>query len=931
MLQCGILRVRPGLGLGPILTWIGANMSALPKPEALSQVARTPPPASRAGIRLLGRLLGEVIADQHGPRAFERVEDIRRHAVSDHRDGEADLALSERLERLDMPALLILIRAFSIFAQLANIADDHLARRDAQHTDGPLQRLEDDARVGPRSAAAYAAAALLAPVITAHPTEVRRKSIQDREAALADLLRAHDRRGLRTSEARRLESALKREIRILWQTRMLRPARLQVADEIDNAVAVFARTFTRELPALRARLGEIFGIEGPLGEFLQVGSWVGGDRDGNPFVTAETLDYAVRRQAEAAFDHHLEQLHALGAELSMSDAWSGVTDELKALASRNFHASLHKEDEVYRRVLTGCYARLAAARQSLLAAPPARPARAEAEPYAAPENLEADLAVIARSLQAHGAADVAQGRLLEAREGLASLGFHLASIDLRQNSEVHERVVAELLAQAGVGAAYLDLAEPDRIRVLLAELTSPRQLRSPWGGYSEETVKELAVLERAAQLRARFGPRAVPNYVISMTTGVSDMLEVALLLKEAGLFTPGEAPSCALRIVPLFETIADLEASDAVMGEYLDLEPVRAMLAGQDRLQEVMIGYSDSNKDGGYVTSTWAISTAIARLLETARQRDIRLRFFHGRGGAVGRGGGSSFEAILALPAGAVEAGVRITEQGEVVASKYGHPDVGRANLETIASAALLAHFAREPDLADGEGQALLAEFSGEAFAAYRRLVYETPDFPTYFRQSTPLPEIAQLNIGSRPSSRTSSDRIEDLRAIPWVFSWSQARVMLPGWYGFGSAATRIGERPGGLQALADLWAGSGYFRATVSNLEMVLAKSSLPMAQRYAELVEDQTLAEAVFGQIRREWLAARDAVLAITGQGVLLERNPRLADSIRLRLPYIDALNLLQVDLLRRRRAGDPDETIAAGIRMSINGVSAGLRNSG
>ena len=908
-------------------------MSALPKPEALYQVSRTPAPASRAGIRLLGRLLGEVIADQHGPRSFERVEDIRRHAVSEHRDGEANLALSERLERLDMANVLILIRAFSIFAQLANIADDHLSRRDALHTDGPLQRLEDDARVGPRGAAAYAAAALLAPVITAHPTEVRRKSIQDRETALAALLQAHDKRGLRTSEARRLETAMKREIHILWQTRMLRPARLQVADEIDHAVAVFARTFTGELPALRARLGEIFGIEGPLGEFLQVGSWVGGDRDGNPFVTAETLDYAVRRQAEAALDHHLDQLHALGAELSMSDDWSGVTDELKALAANSFHASLHKEDEVYRRVLTGCYARLAATRLDLLGASPSRPARADAEPYRAPEALEADLAVVARSLQANGAADVAQGRLLETREGLAGLGFHLASIDLRQNSEVHERVVAELLAQAGVAPAYLDLAEADRVRVLLAELASPRQLRSPWGGYSEETVKELAVLERAALLRARFGPRTVANYVISMTTGVSDMLEVALLLKEAGLFVPGQTPSCALRIVPLFETIADLEASDAVMAEYLDLEPIRAVLAGQDQLQEVMIGYSDSNKDGGYVTSTWAIRTAIARLLETAKARKVRLRFFHGRGGAVGRGGGSSFEAILALPAGAVEAGVRITEQGEVVASKYGHPDVGRANLETIASAALLAHFAREPDLADGEGegQALLAEFSQEAFAAYRRLVYETPDFPTYFRQSTPLPEIAQLNIGSRPSSRSASNKIEDLRAIPWVFSWSQARVMLPGWYGFGSAAARIGERPGGMRALADLHAGSGFFRATVSNLEMVLAKSSLPMAQRYAELVEDQALAEAVFAQIRREWLAARDAVLAITGQATLLERNPRLAESIRLRLPYIDALNLLQVDLLRRRRAGDPDETIAAGIRMSINGVSAGLRNSG
>ena len=905
-------------------------MSALPYPEVPAPAPRSHSAASRAGIRLLGRLLGEVIAEQHGPRCLDRVEDVRRHAVSEHRDGEADLALSERLERLGVADLVILIRAFSIFSQLANIADDHLARREALQADGALQRLEDEPRVA-RGAAAYLRSALLAPVITAHPTEVRRKSIQDREAALADLLQAHDRRGLRTSEARRFEAAMKREIRILWQTRMLRPARLQVADEIDNAVAVFARTFTSELPALRARLAALFGVKGPLPDFLQVGSWVGGDRDGNPFVTAETLEYAVRSQAGAALDHHLEQLHALGGELSMSDAWTGVTDELRVLAENRFHVSLHKQDEVYRRALTGCHARLAATREALLGQRSVRPARAEAEPYAQPAELESDLAVIARSLEANGAADVADGRLLEAREAIASFGFHLASIDLRQNSEVHERVVGELLARAGVAGAYIDLPEPDRVAVLLAELASPRLLRAPWGDYSAETIKELEILERAARLRERFGPATVANYVISKTTSVSDLLEVALLLKEAALFVPGPEPSCALRITPLFETIADLEASDTILGAYLDLPPVRSMLQGLGGLQEVMIGYSDSNKDGGYVTSTWAIRSAIARLLQTGRQRGVRLRFFHGRGGAVGRGGGSSFEAILSLPAGAGEAGVRITEQGEVVASKYGHPDVGRANLETIAAAAMLAQFAPEPDLADGEAAALLDAFSAEAFAAYRALVYETPGFAAYFRQSTPLPEIAELNIGSRPSSRSSSEGIEDLRAIPWVFSWSQARVMLPGWYGFGSAAARLGAGPGGMEALQRLYAGSGYFRTTVSNLEMVLAKSSLPIAERYAELVEDQALAEQVFARISREWIAARDAVLAISGQRILLERNPRLAESIRLRLPYIDALNLLQLDLLRRRRAGETDEAIAGGIRMSINGVSAGLRNSG
>jgi phosphoenolpyruvate carboxylase len=904
-------------------------MSALPRFEAPVVVAR-PHAASRAAIRLLGRLLGEVIREQHGERCYERVEDVRRHSVSEHRDGEAEVALSERLEHLALPDVIILIRAFSVFSQLANIADDHLALREAHHTDGPLQRLADSPEIDARRVADFLASAVLAPVITAHPTEVRRKSIQDHESVLSELLWAHDRRGLRTADARRLEQAMKREIRLLWQTRMLRPTRLHVTDEIDNAVSVFIRTFATELPAARRQLAEVFGIEGPLPQFLEVGSWVGGDRDGNPFVSADTLDYAVRRQAEAAIDHHLDQLHALGVELSISDGWAGVTSELRTLADNGFRPSPHNEDEIYRRALTGCYARLAATRTALLGRPPARPARGEAAPYASPAELEADLAVIGRSLEAGGDADVAHGRLTDAREALACFGFHFASIDLRQNAQVHERVVGELMAQAGAARDYLGLPEAERVRLLLAELESPRLLRSPWGSYSDETLRELAILERAADLRRRFGPRAAPNYVISMAAAVSDLLEVAVLLKEAALFTPGASPSCELRIVPLFETIADLQASDRIMADYLSLAPIRAMLERQEGLQEVMIGYSDSNKDGGYVTSSWEIRSSIARLVQAGRERGLRIRFFHGRGGAVGRGGGSSFEAILALPAGAVEAGVRITEQGEVVASKYGQPDVARANLETIAVAALVANFDRELDIADQQGAAVLHRFSDAAFKAYRALVYETPGFSSYFHQSTPLPEIAQLNIGSRPASRSPSDRIEDLRAIPWVFSWSQARVMLPGWFGFGSATAAVAAETGP-QALADLYAGSGFFRTTVSNLEMVLAKSSMGIAERYAELVEDRELAEAVFARIRREWADTCDAVLAITGQSALLERNPRLAESIRLRLPYIDALNHLQVDLLRRRRAGATDDAIEAGIRMSINGVSAGLRNSG
>ena len=889
-------------------------------------------PPSRAGVRMLGRLLGEVIREQYGARTYQRIEDIRRHSVSEHREGEADVALRELLAQLSLDDMQVLIRAFAIFSQLVNIADDQLTRRVARSEENrPLQRLEDQT-LDPHMVKAWLDEALLSPVITAHPTEVRRKSILDRETAIADLLDAHERRGASTSERARTEAQLKRDIRILWQTRMLRPARILVTDEIDNALTVFARTFMPDIPALKRRLAEVCALPPPLPAVVQVGSWVGGDRDGNPFVTADALEYAVTRQAELALNHHLDHLHALGAELSMSDELFGATPAVRALADSAGGGAGQKSDEVYRRAAAVCYARLAATRTRLLGRPPARAPRLDAAPYQTPAELEADLAVIAESLSTNGDVDLAEGRLLDLREGLGAFGFHLAAMDLRQNSDVHERVVGELLAAAGVATGYESMPEPERVSLLVSELTSARLLRTPYQTYSEETVKELAIGAAAARLKARFGDGAITNHVISKTCSVSDLLEVAVLLKESGLFVPGATPSCALRIVPLFETIPDLRAGAEIMGAWLDLPLARAIVDGQGGLQEVMIGYSDSNKDGGYVTSIWEIRAAITRLVQLGKARGVKMRFFHGRGGAVGRGGGSSFDAIQALPAAALDCGVRITEQGEVVSSKYGDPEVGLANLETIAAAALLAHIRPLADAADAEpGTELLAQLSDAAFAAYRDLVYETPGFETYFRQSTPLPEIAELNIGSRPSSRTNSNRIEDLRAIPWVFSWSQARVMLPGWYGFGSAVAGIADGPGGMDALRGLHEGSGFFRSAVANLEMVLAKSSLSLARRYADLVEDRALADSVFGRIEAEWTRTRDAVLGVTCQAFLLERSPRLAESIRLRLPYIDALNLLQVDLLRRRRAGDPDEDIGRGIRMSINGVSAGLRNSG
>ena len=881
--------------------------------------------STRGVVRLLGRLLGDVIRDQQGQATFDQIEQIRVWSVGAHRRGQADSRLGDRLEGLSLADMLLLIRGFAIFSQLANIADDYLSRREALTGPSPLARLGS----APDSPAArsFIAKAVITPVITAHPTEVRRKSTLDRETAIADLLDGSI--GPNRPPTDDYESALKREIRILWQTRMLRSERITVADEINNAVSIFEMTFLPKIPALKRRLAKALGVEGPLPACFQLGSWVGGDRDGNPFVGAETLDYALRRQGEVVIDWLLGQLHLLGSELSLSDGFTSVSAALGRLAASSLDVNPHRSDEPYRRVLIGAYGRLAATRATLLERGPRRRPRVEAPPYRNPSELAADLAVVAESLGSNHAGDLAEGRLLDVREAVDSFGFHLAQVDMRQNSDVHERVVAELLGAAGTVADYLGLPEGRRVAVLVAELGSPRLLRSPYRDYSAETVSELAVVDAAARLRREFGVGAIANYVISKAASVSDMLEVAILLKEAGLFTPGETPACALRIVPLFETIDDLRASAKVMGDWFDLALAKAILDGQGRLQEVMIGYSDSNKDGGYVTSNWEIRTAITGLVALGVARGVDMRFFHGRGGAVGRGGGSSFEAIQAQPAGAVRRGIRITEQGEVVSSKYGHPLGGLISLETIAAATMAAELDHEPDAADDTFAALLGEISRDAFATYRDLVYETPGFEDYFRQSTPVREIADLKIGSRPASRTPSSRIADLRAIPWVFSWSQSRVMLPGWYGFG-AAMRLGD-PARLETLRRLHAGSPFFRSVVSNLEMVLAKSSLSIAERYAELVEDRNLAASVFSRIEAEWLASRDAVLAITHQTVLLERAPRLAQSISLRLPYIDPLNVLQVELLRRHRAGEADDDIRRGIHMSINGISAGLRNSG
>ena len=904
----------------------------------------------REDTRLLGRILGEVLRAQTGDSGFARVEAIRQTAIRFRRTyGEeaqqARFALSALLNPLAIGDVLHVVRAFSYFSHLANIAEDvhHIRRRRAHDMAGSPPRPGSIAHALARLQAANVAGdalqawfdgALVSPVLTAHPTEVQRKSILDAEREIARLLVWRDRTPLTPGESTAVEWKLRMQVLALWQTAMLRISRLRVADEIDNGLAYYRYTFLAEIPRLYAALDSELaktwtGIRLPA--FFRTGSWIGGDRDGNPNVTAETLDYAVHAQSRVAFEHYLEEVHRLGGEMSLCTRLVTPSARLLALARDAADANPHRSDEPYRQALIGVYARLAATARDLAGYAPPRAPHAAGVPYVSPGEFAADLDTIAESLAMHGSAELAAVRLEPLRRALDVFGFHLATLDLRQNSDVHELVVSELLARAGVHSDYASLPEDARVALLARELSSPRLLHSPYAPLSERSESELAVLDKAAQTRARFGADVLRHYVISKCQSPSDLLEVAVLLKEVGLL---QGDALAISIVPLFETIEDLTRCGEVMAAAFAIARYRAMVRHDGDRQEVMIGYSDSNKDGGYVTANWALYRAERMLVNVFAANGVQLRLFHGRGGTVGRGGGPSYEAILAQPPGSVGGGLRMTEQGEIIASKYSDPELGHRNLETIVAAALEAGMldserigARAPAYDDA-----MNALSRLAERTYRALVDDTPRFIDYFRASTPISEISELNIGSRPASRTGSTKLEHLRAIPWVFSWAQCRLMLPGWYGFGSAVEAwLRENRDGLDLLREMHERWPFFASVISNMAMVLAKTDLAIGSRYAELVEDEALRDAVFARIADEHALTVRHALAISRQQSLLEDNPALERSIRTRFPYLDPLNHLQVELLRRYRAGENDDRTRRAIHLTINGLAAGLRNSG
>ncbi len=880
------------------------------------KIAPVPEAAAGEAVHYLEALLEDVIRYLDGEDAAALVKRARDVARQDDEE-----ALEALFSALRPDQAVYLARAFTCASMLSNLAEDVAGRRraiEAEMEPGALPHtlVEAAKRLGPKAAGRIVPRMAVAPVLTAHPTEVRRRAVVEREAEIARLmsLRTHH---LTAPAARRLRDDLFREVALLWKARMHRPERISPADEIRNSLAIVRRSILPALSELYDDWSAAFETATP----LTLGSWLGGDRDGHPGVDGDTLRLAMRSQARLILNHYSDEVRALWFDMAVSADLSPASSGVVALANASPSAGTddaHRRDEPYRLALQEIWDRLSATANVLAGG--AWPTRSPA--YAAASDFVADLETILQSVRKHLGERVVGSRLRTLVAVARACGFHLLSIDLRQNADVHERMIHELYVRAGVNIDYLGSDEAERVRVLTKELSHDRPLRSNFLDYSEETARELGTLDAAAEVVERYGEKALGAYIISKTATLSDVLEPLVLLKQAGLVRGGDKGRSAIRIAPLLETIGDLEHGPQLLEEWLALSLPPEMF-GEPKWREVMLGYSDSNKDGGYVASRYNVTKAAAVLARQARTKGVDLWYFHGRGGSVGRGGGPAAEAVMAQPPGTVKGRLRLTEQGEMISRRFGDQPTARRNLDSLAAAVAMASARTD----DGEaGSEMLETLSQASFAAYRELVYDTPGFEDFFWGVTPIAEIVGLNIGSRPASRTASRRIEDLRAIPWVFSWSQARFMLPAWYGFAGGAAKAGLSADDLRALAD----DNLFASMISNMEVALAQSDMGIAAKYAAL-HPGAAGKAIFGRIREEHAAACALVLAIRGGRSLLDNHPQMAESVALAAEVVDPLNHLQLELLARRRAGDEDPQLKLAIQLTVAGVASGLRNTG
>ncbi|WP_062707328.1 phosphoenolpyruvate carboxylase [Streptococcus halotolerans] len=911
-------------------------------------------------VEILTQLLEEITQGLVGEGVYSKIKELTNLSTSDDYQGLQDL-----ISTIDNEEMVLISRYFTILPLLINIAEDVDLAYEVNY-----QNNVDKDYLGKLSTvmgmiaeneqgADFINHLNVVPVLTAHPTQVQRKTMLELTNHIHDLLRKHRdvKRGLINKD--KWYSDMRRYIQMMMQTDIIREKKLKVKNEITNVMAYYPTSLikaitklTQEYKSLAAKHG--IPLENP--KPITMGMWIGGDRDGNPYVTAETLRLSATLQSEVILTYYIEKISELYRQFSLSNTLTAVSEGVLDLADKSLDSSEFRENEPYRKAFSYIQAKLVntlidfrgpdaefTKDFSKLSQHARQPHTMDYhlahashrglvhDFYTSVEDFKADLGIIRDSLENNGMRNLIKGDFTELCQAVDVFGFFLATIDMRQDSSVQEACVAELLRTANIEDNYSALSEEEKCQLLLKELVEdPRQLSATNTPKSELLEKELAIYQVARGLKDRLGEDVIKQHIISHTETVSDMLELAIMLKEVGLLDKDHS---RVQIVPLFETIEDLENAKGIMADYLNLDIVKSWLKDHQGYQEVMLGYSDSNKDGGYLASGWTLYKAQNELTKLGEEFGVKMTFFHGRGGTVGRGGGPSYDAITSQPFGSIKDRIRLTEQGEVIGTKYGNKDSAYYNLEMLISATLdrmVTRMITDPNKIDTY-RSIMEEIVSDSNLIYRDLVFGNPHFYDYFFEASPIKEVSSLNIGSRPAARKTITEISGLRAIPWVFSWSQNRVMFPGWYGVGSSFQRfIDKEPGNLAILQEMYQAWPFFRSLLANVDMVLSKSNMNIAFQYAQMADNQEVRD-VFLTILDEWQLTKNVILAIEKHEELLEELPNLKNSLDYRLPYFNVLNYVQIELIKRLRAGQLDPSQEKLIHITINGIATGLRNSG
>lgn len=914
----------------------------------------------RRDVRFLGNILGEVLVHQGGRELLDIVEQIREQSKALRAEFVPELFEQFKLtvSSLSPEIRHQVIRAFAIYFQLVNIAEqNHRIRRKRDYEvsageavqRGSIENAVQDLKergIAIGDVQDILSSISLELVMTAHPTEATRRAVLDIHKRIAEDVMELDNPTLTYREREKLREKLMNEVLILWQTDELRDRKPTVIDEVRNGLYYFDETLFEVLPSVYEELERCLSKYYPdenwhVPDYLRFGSWIGGDRDGNPSVTSRVTWETLTLHRQLAIQKYEEKLNELMGLLSFSTNLVEVSKELtESIQSDREHVELKCVDlwrnakEPYRIKLGFMLEKLANTRDESLKGSPMR--------YNHPNELREDLLVIDRSLRHHYADYVADTNVAKLIRQVELFGFHLMALDVRQHSQEHENAMAEILAKMNVVADYASLSEDEKTDLLHRLLKDPRPLTSGHLDYTESTRECLNVYHTIYRAQQEFGVNCISSYLISMTQAASDMLEVMVFAKEVGLFRQESDGTvrCTLQSVPLFETIDDLHAAPAIMKELFELPIYRKAVEARGNLHEIMLGYSDSNKDGGVVTANWELRVALKEITAAGKAYDVKLKFFHGRGGALGRGGMPLNRSILAQPPHTIGGGIKITEQGEVLSSRYSMQGIAYRSLEqatwALITAARLAKYPEQALQAEAEWDEIARSISETALEKYQDLIFRDPDFLTYFKESTPLPEVGELNIGSRPSKRKNSDRFEDLRAIPWVFAWTQSRYLLPAWYAAGTALKQyVGDDEGKMDTLRTMYEKFPFFRSLIDNLQMALAKADLLIAKEYADMIKDKTIRDRIFEQIEQEYKLTSELILSITGQAEILDNVPVIQESIRLRNPYVDPLSYMQVQLLTELRAlrdnDQDDPELLREVLLTINGIAAGLRNTG